>query len=51
MLKPADDLDHKVPLNKGGSDKPSNFRDETAHDNRSFPRNSKGGMVANHPKR
>ena len=51
MLKPGDDLDHKVPLSKGGSDKKSNFRDETSHTNRSFPRNKNGSMIANHPKK
>jgi hypothetical protein len=28
----------------------SNFRVESAHDNRSFPRSSSGAMIANHPK-
>jgi hypothetical protein len=51
MVKPTQDLDHKVPLSKGGSDKKSNFRGESAHANRSFPRNSQGGMIANHPKK
>lgn len=50
MVKPADDLDHKKALSKGGSDKPSNFRDRTPHANRSFPRNPDGSMKANHPK-
>lgn len=45
------DVDHKQALGKGGDPlKLSNLRVETAHDNRSFPRNSRGGMVANHPK-
>ena len=51
MLKPKDDLDHKVPLSKGGSDKPKNFRDETPHQNRSFPRNKDGSMKVNKPKK
>jgi hypothetical protein len=51
MVKKGQDLDHKKPLSKGGSNSPSNFRAESPHDNRSFPRNSKGGMIANHPKR
>jgi len=51
MVKPRDDLDHKVPLSKGGSDKPKNFRDETPHQNRSFPRNKDGSMKANRPKK
>ena len=51
MVKPGQELDHKKPLSKGGSDNPSNFRAESAHDNRSFPRNSDGSMKANHPKK
>lgn len=51
MVKPRDDLDHSKPLSKGGSDNPKNFRDKTPHDNRSFPRNPDGSMVANHPKK
>jgi hypothetical protein len=50
LVKPKDDLDHKKPLSKGGSDKKSNFRDETAHVNRSFPRNPDGSMIRNSPK-
>lgn len=49
MVKPRDDLDHRIPLSKGGSDKPKNFRDEKPHTNRSFPRNPDGSMKANHP--
>lgn len=51
LVRKGQDLDHKKPLSKGGSNSPSNFRAESPHDNRSFPRNSKGGMIANHPKR
>jgi hypothetical protein len=47
VIKAKQDLDHKTPLSKGGSDKPNNFRGETPHQNRSFPRNSKGAMVKN----
>lgn len=50
LVKPSDDLDHKKPLSKGGGSSPSNFRDETAAVNRSFPRNPDGSMIANHPK-
>lgn len=47
MIKPAQDLDHKVPLSKGGGDSPSNFRGETPHQNRSFPRNPDGSLIRN----
>ena len=50
MLKTKQDLDHKTPLSKGGSDKPTNFRAESAHDNRSFPRNADGSLKVNRPK-
>lgn len=50
LIKKGQDLDHAKPLSKGGSDSTSNFRGETAHDNRSFPRNPDGSMKANHPK-
>lgn len=50
LVKPGQDLDHKKPLSKGGSNSVSNFRARSPHANRSFPRNSKGGLVANHPK-
>ena len=53
MVKPGDgkDLDHKVALSKGGSNKPSNFRVESKHDNRSFPRRADGSMIKNEPKK
>ena len=47
IIKAKQDLDHKKPLSKGGSDSPSNFRGETPHQNRSFPRNKDGSMVRN----
>ena len=50
MVKPGDDLDHKKPLSKGGSDKTSNFRGEPPHANRSFPRRPDGSMIKNEPK-
>ena len=50
LVKKGQDLDHRVPLSKGGSNSPKNFRAESPHDNRSFPRNSRGALVANHPK-
>jgi len=50
MLKPGQDLDHKKPISKGGTNNPSNFRAESVHANRSFPRRSDGSMIANHEK-
>lgn len=50
LVKPGQDLDHKKPLSKGGSNAVSNFRAESPHANRSFPRRSDGSMIANHPK-
>jgi hypothetical protein len=49
MVKPHDnkDLDHKTPLSKGGSNSPSNFRVESEHANRSFPRSSSGKLLVN----
>lgn len=47
MVKPGQDLDHKKPLSKGGSNKPSNFRATSPSDNRSFPRNRDGSMKRN----
>lgn len=47
IIKPGQDLDHKKPLSKGGSDNASNFRGETPHQNRSFPRKADGSMVRN----
>lgn len=44
------DVDHKRPLSKGGKNTESNGRVESAGTNRSFPRNSDGSMIANHPK-
>jgi hypothetical protein len=52
MVKPHDnkDLDHKEPLSKGGSNTPSNFRVESEHANRSFPRTATGALVVNREK-
>lgn len=53
LVKPGDgkDLDHRKPLSKGGApDDPANFRVESEHANRSFPRSSSGAMIANHEK-
>ena len=42
------DIDHKVPLSKGGAGTSlKNLRAVSASDNRSFPRNKKGGMIRN----
>ena len=38
------DVDHKKPLSKGGSTKRSNLRVLSAGKNRSYARNSKGGI-------
>ncbi len=38
------DVDHKVPLSKGGSNSASNGRVVSASANRSFPRNPDGSM-------
>lgn len=38
------DIDHKVPLAKGGSNKPSNLRVVPKSVNRSFKRNKDGSM-------
>lgn len=44
MVKPGQDLDHKKPLSKGGSNTLKNARATTPSDNRSFKRNSDGSM-------
>lgn len=38
------DIDHKVPLSKGGSNSKSNQRVVSAHTNRSYPRNRRGAI-------
>ena len=47
MVKPGQDLDHKKPLSKGGSNTLKNARATSPHDNRSFPRNKDGSMKHN----
>jgi len=47
MVKPGQDLDHKVPLSKGGSNTLKNARASSPSDNRSFPRNKDGSMKSN----
>jgi hypothetical protein len=41
------DIDHKRPLSKGGSNKPSNLRQVSPSKNRSFKRNSDGSVKRN----
>lgn len=38
------DVDHRIPLAKGGSNASSNLRIRSIHANRSFKRDSKGHM-------
>ena len=40
------DVDHTKPLGKGGTNTPSNFRVTSEGSNRSFKRNSRGGIVS-----
>lgn len=44
MVKPGQDVDHKVPLSKGGSNTLKNARAQTPSENRSFPRNKDGSI-------
>lgn len=44
MVKPGQDLDHKKPLSKGGSNTIRNARATTPSENRSFKRNGDGSM-------
>lgn len=43
-VKPGQDVDHKVPLSKGGSNSTKNARAVSPSTNRSFPRNSDGSI-------
>jgi 5-methylcytosine-specific restriction endonuclease McrA len=45
------EVDHKVPLSKGGSNAKSNLRVVSASSNDSFKRNSKGALVSQTSKR
>ena len=47
MVKAGQDVDHKVPLSKGGSNSIKNARATTPSKNRSFPRNPDGSMKSN----
>jgi 5-methylcytosine-specific restriction endonuclease McrA len=44
MVKPNQDVDHKIPIAKGGTNAVSNLRPRSVHANRSFPRTKDGGM-------
>ena len=44
MVKPGQDLDHKKPLSKGGSNTLENARAVSPSENRSFPRNKDGSI-------
>lgn len=44
MVKPGQDLDHKKPLSKGGSNTLKNARASSPSENRSFPRKKDGSM-------
>lgn len=49
LVKPGDgkDIDHKVPLSRGGGNGVANLRVKSASDNRSFPRNKDGSLKKN----
>ena len=53
MIKPGSkmDIDHAKPVSKGGTNAGSNLRPRTPGQNRSFPRNHKGGMIKNVPEK
>ena len=53
LVKKGDgkDVDHKVPLSKGGSTKSSNTRVVPASQNRSFSRNADGSLKSQTSKR
>lgn len=44
MVRPGQDLDHKKPISKGGSNNPENLRATTPSANRSYARNSDGSI-------
>lgn len=47
MVKKGQDVDHKKPLSKGGTNAKSNLRAVSASDNRGFPRRRDGSMKEN----
>lgn len=53
VVKPKDgkDLDHKVPLSKGGANTLANARPTSPSDNRSFSRNADGSMKSQKSKK
>lgn len=44
LVKPGQDVDHKNPLSKGGSNADGNLRARAPGTNRSFPRNPDGSV-------
>lgn len=44
MVSKGQDVDHKHPISKGGSNSTSNLRAKTPSKNRGFPRNPDGSM-------
>ena len=44
QIPPGMDVDHRVPLSQGGSNKPSNLRLRKASVNRSYARTSSGAI-------
>jgi hypothetical protein len=49
LVKKGQDVDHIKALSKGGANSVANARARSPHDNRSYPRNSHGGMIRNVP--
>jgi 5-methylcytosine-specific restriction endonuclease McrA len=47
LVKKGQDVDHKNPLSKGGSNSVANARATTPHANRGFPRRKDGSMKSN----
>jgi hypothetical protein len=47
----GEDIDHKKPLSKGGTNKPSNLRSVSPSKNRSFSRNADHTVKRNVPKK
>ena len=47
LVHKGQDLDHKKPLSKGGSNSLKNARAVSPHENRGFPRNKDGSMKNN----